>query len=217
MRRLAKNASMRTGLWNQLFFNVYPYMFDPKQLVFMIERAKDAGSIPGSFVEAGVAWGATTALLNRTMDSEGIERPYYALDTFSGFVQEQVRYEIETLGKPAEVAREFSENSQEWYDKSMQLHGFSRVQSIQADVAEFPFESIAPIAFCLLDVDLYQPIRKALPKIYAALSSGGIIIVDDCKADYVWEGALQAYEEFVAEKGLPREIAAERLGIVRRI
>lgn len=215
IRRLAKDASLRTGLWNNLFFNVYPYMFDPKQLVFLIERVQDAGQVPGCFVEAGVAWGATTALLNRTMNQEGIERPYYAIDTFSGFIEEQVSYEIETLGKPAEIAHGFAENRQAWFDKSMRLHHFARVKSIQADVAEFPFSSIAPIAFCLLDVDLYHPIRRALPSIHEALAPGGVIVVDDCKPNYIWEGALKAYEEFVAEKGLPREIAAERLGIVR--
>ena len=122
IRRLAKDASLRTGLWNNLFFNVYPYMFDPEQLVFMIERVKDAAQVPGCFVKAGVAWGATTALLNRTMNQEGLERPYYAIDTLSGFVQEQVRYEIETLGKPAEIAHGFAENRQAWFDKSMRLH-----------------------------------------------------------------------------------------------
>ena len=42
-----KDASLRTGLWNNLFFNVYPFMFDPKQLVFLIQCIKSASAVPG--------------------------------------------------------------------------------------------------------------------------------------------------------------------------
>jgi hypothetical protein len=47
------------------------------------------------------------------------------------------------------------------------------------------------------------------------MSSGGIIIVDDCQPDQMWDGALQAYEEFARERNLPMEIALEKLGVVR--
>lgn len=47
------------------------------------------------------------------------------------------------------------------------------------------------------------------------MSSGGIIVVDDCKPAELWDGALQAYEEFVEQKGLSNEIAAGKLGIIR--
>jgi hypothetical protein len=44
-------------------------------------------------------------------------------------------------------------------------HDVERVKSITADVFNFDFRSIAPISFCLLDVDLYLPIKNTLPKI----------------------------------------------------
>jgi hypothetical protein len=47
------------------------------------------------------------------------------------------------------------------------------------------------------------------------MSSGGIIIVDDCQPDQMWDGALQAYQEFARERNLPMEIVAEKLGVVR--
>jgi hypothetical protein len=65
----------------------------------------------------------------------------------------------------------------------------------------------------LLDVDLYIPIRDSLPKIYAAMSPGGVLIVDDCQPNELWDGAIQAYEEFIKEKGIPQEIAFDKLGM----
>ena len=97
----------------------------------------------------------------------------------------------------------------------MALHDIKRVKSVQCDVTKFDFAAISPIAFCLLDVDLYKPIKDVLPKIYAAMAPGGIIVVDDCQPSNIWDGALQAYDEFVEQKGLPREIAVEKLGIIR--
>ena len=94
-------------------------------------------------------------------------------------------------------------------------HGVKRVKSVEIDVTKFDFAAIAPIAFCLLDVDLYQPIKNVLPRIYEAMAPGGIIVVDDCKAGELWNGALHAYEEFVQQREVPGEIAAEKLGIIR--
>jgi hypothetical protein len=215
IRSFIKNVSLKTGIYNRLFFCVYPYLFEPKQLIFLTEYIKATRSVPGCFVEAGCAFGATTVFLTKFMNSEGIERDYYAIDTFSGFVDEHAEYEIKNRGKPASLTGHFTENMKVWFDRSMTLHDVKRVKSVQSDVTKFNFSAIAPIAFCLLDVDLYKPIKDVLPKIYGAMSPGGIIVVDDCTATGFWDGALQAYEEFVQQKGLSKEIVAEKLGIIR--
>jgi hypothetical protein len=214
IRSIIKDLSLKTGIYNHMFF-VYPYMFTPKQLVFLIECVKSVADVPGCFVEAGCAYGATTVFLNKFMLGEGMERDYYAIDTFSGFVDEHAEHEIKSRGKPQRLIRNFTDNKKAWFDRSMTQHGVSRVKTIEIDVTKFDFSAVAPIAFCLLDVDLYRPIKDVLPKIYRAMSPSGIIIVDDCKAGELWDGALQAYEEFIQQSGLPREIAAEKLGIIR--
>ncbi len=47
------------------------------------------------------------------------------------------------------------------------------------------------------------------------MSPGGIIIVDDCQPDQMWDGALQAYQEFTRQREIPAEIVLEKLGVVR--
>jgi len=215
LNTLIKDISLKTGIQTQLFFNIYPYMFQPKQLIFLTECVKAVEKVPGCFVEAGCAYGATTIFLNKFMDDEGIDRPYYAIDTFSGFVDDHAEYEIKSRGKPKGLKKYFTENKKAWFDKRTNLHGANRVESFESDVAKFDFSSIGPIAFCLLDVDLYKPIKDVLPRVYENMSPGGIIVVDDCQAPNLWDGALQAYEEFVQQKALPNEIAVEKLGIIR--
>ena len=90
------------------------------------------------------------------------------------------------------------------------------VISIEADAARFDFSAAAPISFCLLDVDIYLPIAAALPKIYDALSRGGIIVCDDCCPNTTYDGALRAYEEFVEGRRLSRDLILGKFGIIRK-
>ncbi len=80
----------------------------------------------------------------------------------------------------------------------------------------FDYSTIAPIAFCLVDVDPYVPIAKALPRIYHHLVPGGIIVVDDCAPDQTWDGALQAYSEFCRSMNLPEDLRHKKLGLIEK-
>lgn len=210
-----KDVSLKTGICNHLFFRSYGYMFEPNQLIFLTECIKSVEDVPGCFVEAGCAYGYTTVFLNKFMNGENIHRDYYAIDTFSGFTEQHASYEVSRRGKPKYIKEVFSENREAWFQKSMALGGVDRVKCIKSDVTKLDFSTVAPIAFCLLDVDLYLPIKDALPKIYAVMSPGGVIVIDDCRLGGLWDGALQAYEEFIEEKGLQREIVKDKLGIIR--
>jgi O-methyltransferase len=216
IRIIIKDISLKTGRNRQLF-SLYPYMFSPAQLIFITDCIKSINSVPGSFVEIGCAYGATTVFLNKFMsDNKDLaERHYYAIDTFRSFVAEQADYEIQNRGKTPAIKKRFKENKKAWFDKSMAVHGVKRVKSIECDATQFDLSSLAPIAFCLIDVDLYIPVKDLLPKVLSVMSSGGIIIVDDCQPDQMWDGAFQAYQEFARERNLPEEIVLEKLGIVR--
>jgi O-methyltransferase len=216
VRTIIKDISLKTGRNRQLF-SLYPYMFSPAQLMFLADCVTSVSAVPGSFVEVGCAYGATTVFLNKFMNDNPklVRRNYYAIDTFRSFVVEHADYEIQNRGKPSSIKKRFKENKKAWFDKSMAVHGVKRVNSIECDATQFDLSCVAPIAFCLIDVDLYIPIKDLLPKVFSVMSSGGIIIVDDCQPDQMWDGALQAYQEFTGERNLPAEIVLEKLGIVR--
>ena len=213
---LLKELSFRTGLLQARFFSVYPYMFTPNQLMFIAETLRGVRGVPGGCLEVGCAYGATTVFLKKLMAEEGIAKDYTALDTFAGFVPDQVAFEIEKRQKRAAIARVFASNKREWYETALATDGIHDVSVIEGDAAGFDYASLGPIAFCLLDVDLYIPIRDALPKICRQLSPGGIVVVDDCEPGGDWDGALQAYQEYCAAAGLPVDIRCGKLGIIRK-
>jgi O-methyltransferase len=156
IRTAFKDISLKTGT-NSRLFSQYPYMFSPAQLIYLVECIKSLSGVPGSFVEIGCAYGATTVFLNKFMDDndELAKRDYYAIDTFKSFIAEHADYEIIKRGKPASIRKRFHENKKAWFDKSMAVAGLKRVQAIECDATQFDLSSVAPIAFCLIDVDLY--------------------------------------------------------------
>jgi hypothetical protein len=206
--------------WGGRFLPRYAYNFDAAQLCFLCDCLERTRHVDGAVMEVGTAGGETTLFLNNYLTARGIDKPYFAIDTFDGFTPQDIAVEVNARGKHEsdyEGIHAFRVNKQTWYDKTMQLNGVTRVVSVRTDVNEFDLQSRGAIAFCLLDVDLYRPSKKAMEQVYAAQSPGGIIVVDDCAPGTSrWDGALQAYRKFVQANGLPEEIVLTKLGIIRK-
>lgn len=216
VRALARRAPFRI-VRPQPPVHRYSYNFDPTQLCFLCACVEETRDVPGHIAEVGCAQGKTAVFLNLYMDQQKIEKPYFAVDTFGGFVAEDVAYETEHRGKQPGLIHGFENNRKEWFDGSMQANGIRRVQSIQADVNQLDLTSLGPLAFCILDVDLYRPMSKALRELYEVLSPGGLLVVDDCNPQNIrWDGADQAYREFTASRGLPSQVVHRKLGLVRK-
>jgi len=199
----------------------YRYAFTPAQYAKLVELAGEAAEWGGDFVEVGCYRGYTTTYLNRHLDDVGFSGRYLAVDTFGGFTKHSVAYEKSERGKFAGAERRFAGqfrgNSQRWFDATMRLNGISRVTSVRAD-AESLGDHLAPslrCSFALIDVDLHRPTLEALRALSSRMSRPGVIIVDDCVWDQVYDGSAQALEEFCGEADLDFEVAEIKLGIVR--
>lgn len=216
LRSFVKDLSLRTGVYQQTFFDVYPFMFTPQQLFFLTRCLIETKNVEGCCLEAGCAYGATTVFLNKFMKNEGILKSYIAVDTFSGFVEDHYSFEIQQRHKRRKIKYSFSENKQSWFDLSLKRGGVSNVVSVSCDITKFDFSSLGQISFCLLDVDLYIPVKDALPKIFQQMSSGGILVIDDCKPNCDWDGSYLAYQEFCQTNNLKEEIHHEKIGVLRK-
>jgi O-methyltransferase len=213
-------TSMKSNLINKALgrniWSVYDYMFSPNQLIFLTQCLTETRDVPGCCAEIGCAYGRTTAFLRKFMDENGISKDYYALDTFAGFVPEHLDYEADRRDKDRSVDLWFVNNKKRWFDHSLKVSNVHSVTSIECDAATFDFDSIGPISFALLDVDLYLPMVSILPKLYGNMSKGGMILVDDCAPHAHWDGALAAYDEFVSANGIERKIVLDKIGVITK-
>lgn len=209
-----REIRFRTPLRRFSFYR-YDYMFSPRQLGFLLSCIEKTEGVPGAVVEIGCAAGRTTVWLNKALDELSSQRDYVCVDTFSGFTDEDIATEVSQRGKPAQAFSGFRVNKKAWFDQTMLDNEVSRVRSYTGDINHFDLARVAsPISFCLVDVDLYRPVKSALAKVLPLMSPGGIIVIDDCKPNNQFDGALQAYEEFVREKGLPTVLTHGKLGVI---
>jgi len=136
---------------------VYDYCFTVPQLIFLCQCIKQVKDIKGAVAEVGVFQGHTTIFLNKYMDAEKIDKKYYAIDTFSGFVPEDIEYEVSKRQKNASQYTGWFKTSKTAFDTAMSQNAIKRVVSIQADVNNYDLTSLGPISFVLLDVDFIVP------------------------------------------------------------
>jgi O-methyltransferase len=209
----ARRVFFQIPLFGDLFDYRYRYMFTPAQLAFLCSQITNTVEIPGSILEIGCAWGRSTVFLNRHIDSLGIDVDYYAIDTFSGFTNSDLERE-RSLGRDSIYYSLFRGNSKSRFDRTMRRNGVTRVTSFQADATTFDYASISPLRVVLVDVDLYRPVLMALNAIYDHVSSGGVIVVDDCKQGGLWEGAYEAFMEFTQARGIESVILEDKLGVI---
>ena len=78
------------------------------------------------------------------------------------------------------------------------------------------YDKLGPIKVAFLDVDLYLPTQKTLPKLYSALVPGGVIMVDDVLQGTDYDGAYQAYMEFCEAIGQAPEVIGNKCGAIRK-
>jgi O-methyltransferase len=202
-----------------IVFRRYPYNFTPRQLCFLMGCIDATAALAGPVVEVGCFRGNTTVWLNKHMDDVGIEKQYFAIDTFTGFLEADIRHEVGCRRKSeqAQIIKDaFVSNKKSWVETTLSVNAVKRVTLVQADASALDYTRYSDISLAIIDVDLYLPVKNSLARIYGRMAKGGIIVVDDCAAkDVLWDGALQAYSEFVEGRGIAPEIIHEKLGLIR--
>jgi hypothetical protein len=112
--RLAKSAYFRTPLWRFLLL-IMKFDKNIAQLSFITEAIKSVKAV-GAVLEIGVGGGGTSIVINKFMAEETINRPFYAVDTFYGFTQEDMDFERKERGKMDRYLG-YRSNSKDWYIK----------------------------------------------------------------------------------------------------
>lgn len=196
----------------------YPFpTVDPIELATLILEIDRLKHTAGSIAEIGVARGMTTRFMCEHLTRSGCtNQQIFAIDTFQSFLDSDVAYEVAHRGKKkSDFDGEFSYNDFEVWKNNFSEFPF--VKAIQDDCAVFDYATIAPIKLAFLDVDLYMPIKRALPRIYEHLCDGSIIMVDDVLNNFRYDGAYQAYMEFCNDRNMVPEILGNKCGVIRKL
>lgn len=198
-----KWTAYRTPGFNRLMAPSYPYKLDPAQLTAMCMLIDATAGTGASVAEIGVAKGDTSVFLLEHLRTVEDERELLLFDTFAGFTPESVEVEVEQRGKSRTYYDKFRYGDEARFTQNLDRAGYQRFRTVAGDAAKFEWSSIAPVGAAILDVDLYAPTLAIMNAIWPHLHESGGIVVDDCLGDGAWDGALQAYEEFIAHHALP--------------
>lgn len=200
--------------YTRLGVPTYPYCIEPIQLATLINEFERVKQLKGDIVEIGVARGLTTRFMAEHIKNQNLATSltYYAIDTFESFTASDLEYEVKNRGKNLQELRGFEYNDYDVWKKN--FINFPFVKALKADCSDFDYVSIAPLKLAFLDVDLYLPIQKTLPKLFEALVPGGSIVVDDILNNTTYDGAYQAYMEFCAQHNIAPQVIGNRCGII---
>ena len=194
----------------------YRYCIEPIQLTYLINEIEKFKEVKGSVIEIGVARGLTTRFLCEHIRKQKIEHTttLYAIDTFDSFTQADLDFEVRERGKAMAELIAFGYNDFAVWSKN--FADFPFVIPVKADCSAVDYSALSPIKLVFLDVDLYLPTKKTLPKLFDALISGGAIVCDDVLNNNVYDGAYQAYMEFCEERGFKPEFIGNKGGVIRK-
>jgi SAM-dependent methyltransferase len=216
VRTWAKEAVIRTPL-ARFVLPRFAYNMNAVQLCELCALLKEASGQEGGVLEAGCFEGRTTLFLENFLTAAGRAKPYYCLDTFEGFTRGDISAEVGSRGKSPASFTGFRVNSIAWFRRTMALNRVSRVTAFKADVGSFDYAMLGQLCFALLDVDLYEPTRRALPGVWRQLVPGGVLVVDDCnEGTHIFDGARQAAVEFARSAGVSLAVRAGKLGVLRK-
>lgn len=193
----------------------YPFNVEPIQLATLVSELERLDTKEGNILEVGVARGMTTRfLVEHLSNNTNFQGNYYAVDTFESFTDEDLNFEVSQRGKQLGELKGFDYNDVDvWHSNFSE---FPFVVAIKSDCSALDYSELKPIKLTFLDVDLYLPTLKALHKIYDQTVEGGVIMVDDCMNNTVYDGAYQAYMEFCAEKGIEPKIIGNKCGVIHK-
>lgn len=195
----------------------YPYNIEPIQLATLINSIEQTKSLKGNIIEIGVARGMTTRFLAEHIQStfEDFKPTIYAIDTFSGFLERDLNFEITNRNKTRKELVGFNYNNFKRWSKNFKKFPF--VKPIKADCATLDYELFKPYSVVFLDVDLYLPTLNALPKLYESLETGGIIVLDDIRDSSSYDGAYHALLEFSKNNNISFKIIGNKCGVINKI
>lgn len=161
-----------------------------------------AENVPGDLVECGVWRGGAAIMMKAVLDFNGADRMVWLADSFEGLPAPSVPQDkgYDFSGMPYLSAGEQSVR------ENFQRFGFldEKVRMLPGWFKDsLPTAPIERIAILRADADLYESTMDILNNLYAKVSRGGFVIIDDYHG---WEPCRRAVTEFRASRSISSPI-----------
>jgi O-methyltransferase len=144
-------------------------LMTPSKMKFLRAQLALTKDVPGAIIEVGVYKGGT--LLQIAKDVSGWNKQIVGYDTFTGLPDV-------TLGDAggAHSKGDFADTTVGEVSRAVRGHGVTLVEGHYPDTSLY-----APVSFCHMDIDLFEPTVKALRYLAEPgnLSPGALIVMDD--------------------------------------
>ncbi|MFP4151698.1 MAG: TylF/MycF/NovP-related O-methyltransferase [Alkalispirochaeta sp.] len=149
-------------------------LLDQSRLYELWELLPQIAPIPGAILEVGTWRGGSAALLALRSAEFFPERTVYVADTFSGVAKAGPRDPYYAGGEHADTALD----TVDLFLHSLDLRNYSLLEGI------FPEETAhrvhdRKIAFCHVDVDVYESAKGVFEWVWPRVPLGGLIVFDD--------------------------------------
>jgi O-methyltransferase len=164
-------------------------LVSPYRLYTIFNFARLTSKLPGDFFQVGIYRGGSAKMISYWKNAR---QHFHLIDTFSGLPApgpEDGRHHEGQFGDTS-------------FDSVKQL--FEDDESVSVYQGTFPSDPKGlledlKIAFCYLDVDLYDSCFDSLQAVFPHIVSGGVVVVDDFGLDRT--GIDACVKRFVAEAG----------------
>lgn len=175
-----------------------------RNLRVLTERVIEEG-IAGDLLEAGVWRGGACILMRGVLAAYGIaDRTVWGADSFAGLpVADPETYPADAGDQHAKF--EALRASSEEVEANFRRYGLldQQVRFLKGWFADtLPVAPIDRLAILRLDGDMYASTIQTLDALYAKVSPGGYVIVDD----YILAGCRQAVDDFRKRHGIADEL-----------
>jgi len=160
----------------------------------------EENEIPGDIVECGVARGGSAAMMALTLNNHS--RRLWMFDTFEGLPEPGRENSDRHIGS---LYTGTCRGSLEEVRSSFQRLGIEENAILVPGLFQetLPRCGIESIAVLHVDGDWYESVKATLENLYARVSKGGIIQIDDYGH---WAGARRAVDEFMSQRGITQPL-----------
>jgi len=191
-------------------FSKYVPRSDMARFLARYEIFKKVLEVQGSVIECGVLFGGglmTWAQLSAILEPANHQRRIIGFDTFSGFssVSEKDRSDKSTfLCENGSLSIDSSADLKrciEIYDMTRYFNHIEKVELVKGDVCETANDYLhrnphLVVSLLYLDMDIYEPTKKAIEVFFDRIPKGGIIAFDEVNQP-LWPGETLALRDSV--------------------